>query len=167
MQKPQEAEIKAISAFFLLFIISIGQAEEGILYDNSEANVQTFSVPEWPRYAPSDDDHCIAIAIHHESRGEGLKGQRSVLDVIQNRMLEAGESACKVIKKPKQFSFVTKRTKWKASGKQMELFNKVKNHPKVLANNYLWFYNKVIASPTWASKMKCKRIAKHHFCKKN
>lgn len=144
--------------------MSIGQAQEGLLYNSSE--VETFSVSGWPKFGHTKDEHCIAITLYHESRGETLRGQRSVYDVIENRIREEGQSACKVVKRHKQFSFVTKKTKWKATDKQLEMLDKVRNHQRVLANNYLWYYNRSMVNPIWAINMKCRKIAKHSFCKK-
>lgn len=51
------------------------------------------------------DVHCLANAIHHESRGEPVEGQQAVAAVIINRSKLTNKSVCDVISKPKQFSW--------------------------------------------------------------
>jgi N-acetylmuramoyl-L-alanine amidase len=56
----------------------------------------------------SAEEECLAGAVYFEAKGEPLKGQLSVAEVILNR---AGSgrfprSACGVVKQPGQFSFV-------------------------------------------------------------
>lgn len=50
---------------------------------------------------------CLASAIFHESRGEPVKAQYAVAEVIHNRSKSKDfpNSYCSVIKQPKQFSF--------------------------------------------------------------
>lgn len=49
--------------------------------------------------------HCIVEALVYESFGEPFDGIEAVLSVIVNRKNATGKSFCKVIRKPKQFSF--------------------------------------------------------------
>lgn len=101
-----------------------------------------------------------------ESRGEGLKGSRAVLDVILARMEHKRESACNVIYAKGQFQWTKKphdvpEHKWQA------LYKDVTSSPKVLDSSYKWFYNPSLSSPAWAKKMVCKKINRHKFCKEN
>ncbi len=61
----------------------------------------------WPLQALSNDEACLAVAMHKEASGEGLLGQRAVLDTIQQRMKDKHKTACQIIKEPGQFSWDT------------------------------------------------------------
>jgi hypothetical protein len=52
------------------------------------------------------DVRCLAQAVFHEARGEPLRGQRAVADVIMNRARSGrwGSGACAVVDAPSQFS---------------------------------------------------------------
>lgn len=54
---------------------------------------------------------CLAFAIYFESRGEPDFGQRAVAEVILNRVYSKDfpNDICKVIKQPKQFSFLNSK----------------------------------------------------------
>lgn len=56
---------------------------------------------------------CVAMAVYHEARGESVRGQRAVADVVMNRARSGrwGPTACHVVDAPKQFS---NRRSWKA-----------------------------------------------------
>lgn len=49
---------------------------------------------------------CVAMAIYHEARGEPIRGQRAVADVVMNRARSGrwGSNACSVVNAPSQFS---------------------------------------------------------------
>jgi hypothetical protein len=49
---------------------------------------------------------CVAQAVYHEARGESVKGQIAVADVVMNRVRSGkwGKSACSVVNAPYQFS---------------------------------------------------------------
>lgn len=59
------------------------------------------------------DVRCLAQAVFHEARGEPLRGQRAVADVIMNRARSGkwGSGACAVVNAPSQFS---NRWSWRA-----------------------------------------------------
>lgn len=52
------------------------------------------------------DTRCLAQAVFHESRGEPLRGQRAVADVVVNRARSGrwGSDVCSVVDAPSQFS---------------------------------------------------------------
>lgn len=54
---------------------------------------------------------CMAQAVYHEARGEGLLGQIAVASVVLNRMRDPSRpsSACQVIRQPGQFPWAGKR----------------------------------------------------------
>jgi spore germination cell wall hydrolase CwlJ-like protein len=79
-------------------------------------------------------------------------------------MKSEDKTACEVIKQRKQFSFVTKKTKWEATEGQLERLDFVRDMPRVLGKSYKWFFH-VDIWPKWADNMSCKRIGNHRFCK--
>jgi spore germination cell wall hydrolase CwlJ-like protein len=71
------------------------------------------SLPELVSYYSSADiedaeQRCLATAVYFESKGEPLKGQLAVAEVIMNRARSGRfpSSLCGVVKQPGQFSFV-------------------------------------------------------------
>ena len=60
--------------------------------------------------AETDDaeQDCLASAVYFEARGEPLKGQLAVADVVLNRVRSEGypDTICQVVEQPWQFSFV-------------------------------------------------------------
>lgn len=114
----------------------------------------------WPLQALSNDEACLAVAMHKEASGEGLLGQRAVLDTIQQRMKDKHKTACQIIKEPGQFSWDT--TDVKATKQQLTRYRFVaKMLPVVHEARY--FHN-VKARPSWAKKMRyVGRVENHYF----
>ena len=112
-----------------------------------------------PLQAFAKDSECIAVAIHKEASGEGLLGERSVMDVIQQRMKDKRKSACQVIKEPGQFSWDT--TEIIATKKQLTRYKFVSSIPPVV-KGARYFHNKKISKPKWARKMPVKAVIGNH-----
>lgn len=115
------------------------------------------------------NDTCAASILYHESRGEGLKGQRAVYDVVLNRANHANKSLCGIMNEKNAFSWNIQNSKHTKPVKLMsiELYNilqSVRESEKVLEEQYLWFFSGK-KKPRWAYKMKCKRIEHHNFCR--
>jgi len=73
-------------------------------------------IPSRTQSARSDIDsatRCVAMAVYHEARGEPVRGQRAVADVVVNRARSGrwGSGACSVVNAPRQFS---NRWSWSA-----------------------------------------------------
>lgn len=114
----------------------------------------------WPLQSFSRDVDCLAVAIHKEASGEGLLGQRAVLDVIQQRMKDKHKTACQIIKEPGQFSWDT--TEIKATKQQLTRYRFIAKIPPVI--HEAMYFHSVKARPSWAKKMKyIGRIGKHYF----
>lgn len=110
------------------------------------------------------DSQCLATALHYEARGEPLAGRRAVLDIITNRMLATGQSACSVVLQRGQFSWSKKKPLLKYDSDQKAKLGEVVRYPRVLGNNsYKHFYSG--PKPSWARGMICKRIYNQNFCK--
>ncbi len=58
--------------------------------------------------ASNEDEHCLAVAVYYEARGEPLGGQVAVAQVIVNRARSGrfASTLCGVIRQPGQFSFI-------------------------------------------------------------
>lgn len=54
------------------------------------------------------EQDCLASAVYFEARGEPLKGQLAVADVVLNRVASSRypDTICEVVEQPMQFSFV-------------------------------------------------------------
>ncbi len=113
-----------------------------------------------PIQALANDTACMAVAIHKEASGEGLFGEKAVLDVIQQRMKEKHKTACQVIKEPGQFSWSTENIS--PTKKQLTRYKFVASIPPVV-KGARYFHNTSV-SPKWARKMKVKaKIGRHYF----
>lgn len=56
---------------------------------------------------------CMSLNIYHESRGEGLVGQRAVAQVTWNRAKRDSGKVCEVVVKRRQFSWTIKNVKYR------------------------------------------------------
>ena len=114
----------------------------------------------WPLQSFSRDVDCLAVAIHKEASGEGLLGQRAVLDTIQQRMKDKHKTACQIIKEPGQFSWNTSDIK--ATKQQLTRYRFIAKIPPVV-HEARYFHN-TSDHPQWAKKMRVKaKIGKHLF----
>lgn len=51
---------------------------------------------------------CLALTVHFESRGEPIKGQYAVAEVVMNRAEKRNLTVCQVVKQKGQFSWLPK-----------------------------------------------------------
>ncbi len=88
----------------------LGKAETSDLKDGKDFAAKPIrpSLPDMNR-----DVRCVAMAVYHEARGESLKGQKAVADVVMNRTRSGkwGRNPCSVVDAPRQFS---NRSSWSA-----------------------------------------------------
>lgn len=122
--------------------------------------------PRIPKH--SADDKCLANAIFFEARGEPLAGRRAVFEIIQNRMLDTGKSACSIIRERNQFSFVKHHAMMPMTYELQEMLREVKGSHSILinekhGNQYKHFHSG--EKPYWAHSMICKKIHRHNFCR--
>lgn len=87
------------------------------------------------------NEACEAYALMREARAEGILVQRSVLDVIRNRMRITGKSACAVLRKPQQFPYFKDGVK-KVDTRWMVRYTIVSNMQSVLPKSYMFFNDK-------------------------
>lgn len=113
------------------------------------------------RYA---EDVCLAWVVHDEARGEPLKGQRAVLDVVLKRMKKSGKTACQVVKKKKQFSGYTKGMLLRVNHEQFKRLQQLRKMKPVVPEA-THFHAEAVA-PSWARNMiKCGKVGRHVFWK--
>jgi spore germination cell wall hydrolase CwlJ-like protein len=110
----------------------------------------------------SSDQHCMAVALWHEARGESLKGQRAVKDVIATRAKIQGISVCKILKQRGQFSW--KKGSMKASKEMLQNLEKVGKIAPV-ASGYTHFARKGVKQKWMRKASSKKQIGKHMFYK--
>lgn len=82
---------------------------------------------------------CLRYAVWKEARGEGLKTQRAVLDVIFNRMKKSGKKACAVLREKGQFPYFKNGVKKVLDRKFLKKYNVIVKMRRVLPNSYLYF----------------------------
>lgn len=117
-----------------------------------------------PPSVPDPGFACLATAVYYEARGEPLKGQRAVVDVVIHRAWKSGKNFCEVLTQKQQFQW----TKKHAMRYDLDtLLDEVAQHPRVLKNENFLFFHSTSVKPIWAAKMSCKKIGNHYFCKEN
>lgn len=108
------------------------------------------------------DDICMAWVINDEARGEPVRGQRAVYDVVKHRMEIRKLTACEVVKEPYQFSGYHRGMRLTATEEMLQRLSKVRRIAPVASNATYFHSNKV--RPKWAHKMKrILTIGKHAF----
>ena len=115
---------------------------------------------------------CMAEALYYEARGEGVRGQEAVAEVILQRTKSGAhpKSICGVVHQPYQFSYLTdgstKRKRdpeaWEAA---TELAARIlKGDVRTSLTRKAMFYHTVDVLPDWASTMVVTaRIGDHIF----
>lgn len=75
--------------------------------DADEADGEMADAQPPVQTASSEDEHCLAVAVYYEARGEPLGGQVAVAQVIVNRARSGrfASTLCGVVRQPGQFSF--------------------------------------------------------------
>jgi hypothetical protein len=122
----------------------------------------------------NEQEHCIAVAIYHEARGEPLDGQLAVAEVIMNRAASGRYPAswCAVVKQPWQFSFVHPRSgripavntsspAWSYAQALTRIA--VNSLADALPSDVLWYHADYVA-PSWGRRLaKVDKIGAHIF----
>lgn len=128
-----------------------------------------------PQVAPTPDFNCLARAIYFESRGEVIKGQAAVAEVVMNRaesplfphticgvVNQAGDGGC-------QFSFtcdgrkdtISDRTAWYVAEKVASAF--IAGAPRNLTQGATYFHTPSVR-PAWSHRFALTaHIGAHYF----
>lgn len=114
----------------------------------------------------STEQHCMATALYHESRGETDKGKFDVASVILNRIGHPRfpDDACSVIKQKGQFTY-----DHKAKIKEWDAYNKVRSVVSAVAegfrpsHTFIYFHSVKVKGQCTNKKYKM-RSGNHYFC---
>lgn len=113
---------------------------------------------------PDVGNDCLASAIYHEARGEHVKAQRAVAEVVLNRAYKSGKSVCEIVAAKRQFSWYTKHKIKVMDQALADMLDEAFKHPRILKNeNFLYFYSG--QAPYWARHMTCRPLGRLNFCK--
>lgn len=109
---------------------------------------------------------CLALTLYHEARGEPLRGQEAVAEVVINRSLSRNKSVCQVVYEPNQFSWAKKASRTPPKNETFEKCEQVAK--KILTgekpshtNGAEYFYSTTIKVPNKATNRT--RIGNHVF----
>lgn len=118
------------------------------------------------------EGQCLATAVYFESRGESLKGQLAVADVVLNRS-KSGRyptSLCAVVKQKAQFSFVQagRFPRIDANGEAWSRAQAIarialEKKANAVPTDVLWYHADYVA-PSWGRRLtKVDKIGAHIF----
>ena len=108
------------------------------------------------------EQDCLASAVYFEARGEPLKGQLAVADVVLNRVRSPKypDSICEVVEQPWQFSFVNATGRIPEADRSSEAWlNAVAiariaqaGTARAVESDVLWYHADYV-SPSWGRRL--------------
>jgi spore germination cell wall hydrolase CwlJ-like protein len=119
------------------------------------------------------EQECLANAVYFEARGEPLRGQLAVAEVVMNRAASGRypSSLCGVVAQPAQFSFVH-RGRMPRADRASEAWRRAVGvarvaaegmAPRLLPTSCLWYHANYV-SPSWGRRLaQSARIGLHIF----
>jgi hypothetical protein len=119
------------------------------------------------------EQECLANAVYFEARGEPLRGQLAVAEVVMNRAASGRypTSLCGVVSQPAQFSFVH-RGRMPRADRASEAWRRAVGiarvaaegmAPRLLPTSCLWYHANYV-SPSWGRRLaRNARIGLHIF----
>lgn len=121
----------------------------------------------------SEEQDCLASAVYFEARGEPLKGQLAVADVVLNRVRSAEypDTICEVVEQPWQFSFVNATGSIPEADRSSQAWRKavaiariaLAGTARAVGRGVLWYHADYVA-PSWGSRLaRQDRIGLHIF----
>lgn len=118
----------------------------------------------------AEDVNCMAEALYHEARGEGMKGQAAVAEVILNRVDSRTfpSTVCGVINQPSQFSYTIggrKPIRNKAAYLRARAVAEaaLAGAPRVLTGGATYFHTPAVR-PAWSHRFqRTVQIGRHIF----
>ena len=114
--------------------------------------------------AETDDrqQDCLASAVYFEARGEPLKGQLAVADVVLNRVRSEKypDTICEVVEQPWQFSFVNATGRIPEADRSSEAWLKAvaiariatAGTARAVDGDVLWYHADYV-SPSWGRRL--------------
>ncbi|HEX8644699.1 MAG TPA: cell wall hydrolase [Allosphingosinicella sp.] len=108
------------------------------------------------------EQDCLASAVYFEARGEGLKGQLAVADVVLNRVRSERypDTVCEVVEQPWQFSFVNATGRIPEADRSSPAWTKAvaiariaqTGTARAVDSNVLWYHADYV-SPSWGRRL--------------
>jgi spore germination cell wall hydrolase CwlJ-like protein len=108
------------------------------------------------------EQDCLASAVYFEARGEPLKGQLAVADVVLNRARSAKypDTICEVVEQPWQFSFVNATGRIPEANRGSEAWRKavaiariaLARTARAVDTDVLWYHADYV-SPSWGRRL--------------
>jgi spore germination cell wall hydrolase CwlJ-like protein len=108
------------------------------------------------------EQDCLASAVYFEARGEELKGQLAVADVVLNRVASAKypDTICEVVEQPWQFSFVNATGRIPAADRSSEAWADAvaiariaqADTAQAVDTDVLWYHADYV-SPSWGRRL--------------
>ena len=119
------------------------------------------------------EQDCLASAVYFEARGEPLKGQLAVADVVLNRVRSPKypDTVCEVVEQPRQFSFVNATGSIPEADRSSEAWAKavaiariaLAGTARAVDGDVLWYHADYVA-PGWGRRLAREdRIGLHIF----
>jgi spore germination cell wall hydrolase CwlJ-like protein len=119
------------------------------------------------------EQDCLASAVYFEARGEPLKGQLAVADVVLNRVASERypDTICEVVEQPWQFSFVNATGRIPNADRSSEAWSKavaiariaLAGTARAVDSDVLWYHADYV-SPSWGRRLaRQDRIGLHIF----
>lgn len=127
--------MKGIKSIICLLALSFSLMFTNIAKAETTNSYETISISE-------DDINLLAALVFHEARGESLDGQKAVVEVVLNRVLDSDfkNTVYDVIYEKRQFSTASKL---KGTTPNEENYEAVKyvveNGPTIFSTNYVYF----------------------------
>lgn len=121
----------------------------------------------------TQEQDCLASAVYFESRGEPLKGQLAVADVVLNRVVSERypDTICEVVEQPMQFSFVNATGRIPNADRSSEAWSRavaiariaLAGTARAVDSDVLWYHADYV-SPSWGRRLaRQDRIGLHIF----
>ncbi|HYE29375.1 MAG TPA: cell wall hydrolase [Allosphingosinicella sp.] len=119
------------------------------------------------------EQDCLASAVYFEARGEPLKGQLAVADVVLNRVRSERypDTICEVVEQPWQFSFVNRTGRIPNADRSSEAWSNavaiariaLAGTARAVDSDVLWYHADYV-SPSWGRRLaRQDRIGLHIF----
>ena len=127
--------MKGIKSIICLLALSFSLMFTNIAKAETTNPYETISISE-------DDIDLLAALVFHEARGESLDGQKAVVEVVFNRILDSDfkNSVYDVIYEKRQFSTASKLKGTTPNKENYEAVNYViENGPTILSTDYVYF----------------------------
>jgi len=119
--------------------------------------------------AKAQDIDCLARNIYHEARSESLEGQIAVAQVTVNRVInnKRGNTVCKVVYAPSQFSWTLNKSKrisdHKAWAASVDIARAVLTQSIRLPDFTAQYYHTKKVLPTWAKNKQIVAVIGNHI----